>query len=820
MNGREGTAENKSSLDRPAKESMSLTENREEMAKNIVKELGEKSKELKPLDSEPDTISIYILKQLFNGHVIAKEVKQKAIAHLSRRINEIQSKVRNDQALTGADRQLMGNIIEIGKDYKIPEFEFEWFKEHKPIDQTKKENISKVPPGLIKEFTNVTGTYWDKILSCALTGLTGLIGSMLKENYTLSKLDNQLKKYHLSVKDLFEFVLSFQNSAVAKAEEMIFENRKIVRKERTRYKENKNGAMDDLYKILTNTYAPKFKIADRLRAKGLIRCINSRSDLKKEYLISAPFFNNNLYKDFLRILVSTQSEEKIAEYISKFPPNTAENVALLIESFNPVTAVITPLVKPGFIREKYPEFSMAQVMDSITIHQMRAVDASKHPILNDVNTDYREMARKFQGNPKGFKDEILKMLSNREESADKTLEILYKTPTKVWELKPLIELTLAFENIKKGDNISQLIQDRLDDEGRGNTIRSVGMLAMGIGLGIAGFFTGGSAWAGLALATGGATLSGIDLYYELDNYKLHSNAAKATLGGEFSDDPGVLGITLAILSMVLDIGTLGSAIKSINRSAKLIAASKEVASTTEEASKLLKELQRTKKIGDVSEEEFVKTIQQAREGIQLPKDNDIIKINKRLKQNEEKIIEASKETVSKHINEAIGDLEVKEIIAPTTGKPIKVYTDGHTEVPIGKIEKYMRGKVDIKNYNIESLRKEISELKKLKQTRRKLFDATPQNVTRLKELEALEHNFNRSKDMASKLDSIGLYDTLENNQSIVKHLLEVGKRITPENRVDIVSNLVGPSGKLKVLTTWSIVDGKPYLSTIKLIPIK
>lgn len=164
-----------------------------------------------------------------------------------------------------------------------------------------------------------------------------------------------------------------------------------------------------------------------------------------------------------------------------------------------------------------------------------------------------------------------------------------------------------------------------------------------------------------------------------------------------------------------------------------------------------------------------------------------------------------------------GNLEVREVIAPSSGKPIKVYTDGNTIIPIDKIEKYMRGKV---NVNIEEVTKELRELKQFRQTQRKVFDADPQNSQRIVQLEKMKHNYERSDDMRHKLESIGLGDTIENNQVIAKHLLDVGKEIAPENRKDFPSVLEGPNGKVKVLSTWSIVEGQPYLSTIKLIPIK
>lgn len=162
-----------------------------------------------------------------------------------------------------------------------------------------------------------------------------------------------------------------------------------------------------------------------------------------------------------------------------------------------------------------------------------------------------------------------------------------------------------------------------------------------------------------------------------------------------------------------------------------------------------------------------------------------------------------------------GGLKTEEVIAPQSGKAIKVYTDGNTIIPVDKIEKYLRGKV---NVNIQEVKQELRELKQLKQTQRKVFDADPQNAKRIKELEKMKHNFDRSDDMRQKLESIGLSDTIENNQTIAKHLLEVGKQINPNNTLDFPSVLEGKTGKLKVLTTWKLVDGQPYLATIKLIP--
>jgi hypothetical protein len=159
---------------------------------------------------------------------------------------------------------------------------------------------------------------------------------------------------------------------------------------------------------------------------------------------------------------------------------------------------------------------------------------------------------------------------------------------------------------------------------------------------------------------------------------------------------------------------------------------------------------------------------------------------------------------------------IEEITAPASGKSVKVYTDGKTIVPIDKVEKYVRGKVDV---DIQSVSKELRDLKQFRNSQRKLFDADPKNAIQIEHLEKMKHNFERSDNMRKTLESIGLADTPSNNQIIADHLLKIGKNITSDNRLDFPSIFEGPKGKIKILSTWTIVDGKPYLSTIKLIPI-
>jgi hypothetical protein len=74
--------------------------------------------------------------------------------------------------------------------------------------------------------------------------------------------------------------------------------------------------------------------------------------------------------------------------------------------------------------------------------------------------------------------------------------------------------------------------------------------------------------------------------------------------------------------------------------------------------------------------------------------------------------------------------------------------------------------------------------------------------------------------MKDILEKAGLTDTPENNKLITEHLLEVGNKVTPDNRTWVPSILKGPNGNLKVESTWKILnDGRAYLSTLKFKPV-
>lgn len=124
----------------------------------------------------------------------------------------------------------------------------------------------------------------------------------------------------------------------------------------------------------------------------------------------------------------------------------------------------------------------------------------------------------------------------------------------------------------------------------------------------------------------------------------------------------------------------------------------------------------------------------------------------------------------------------------------------------------MRGKV-------EDPTEELKQMQEFKQNNGKQFNKDPNNAKKLDSLKSKLHTYQRSTDMSNKLNSIGLDDTMENNNKIFEQLLNDGIKATADNR-EVSSILKGPNGDLKMISIWTILGEEKYLSTTMLIPIK
>jgi len=123
---------------------------------------------------------------------------------------------------------------------------------------------------------------------------------------------------------------------------------------------------------------------------------------------------------------------------------------------------------------------------------------------------------------------------------------------------------------------------------------------------------------------------------------------------------------------------------------------------------------------------------------------------------------------------ALPALQRSEITAPN-GRVITVVSQDGAVVPVDKVTVYARG-------GSPDVSLELSDLQAFKQQNRKAFDLDPANQARIDQLKNMQHNFERSQDMARNLEKIGLPNTMENNNVSLKNLLDTGRSVTAENQ--------------------------------------
>ena len=160
-------------------------------------------------------------------------------------------------------------------------------------------------------------------------------------------------------------------------------------------------------------------------------------------------------------------------------------------------------------------------------------------------------------------------------------------------------------------------------------------------------------------------------------------------------------------------------------------------------------------------------------------------------------------------------IKIQAVIPPGSTHPVKVYTDGNAQINIGKIDTYIRGKVEL---DVEATITRIDELKDIRKLNPESF--TKEMKKELQECENRLHNYQRSQEMNNTLNEAGIEDSIENDQMIVENLLDAAKEVTDGN-TEIISYIEGVNGKVQVVSRWKILpDGTPYLATVILKPMK
>ena len=161
-------------------------------------------------------------------------------------------------------------------------------------------------------------------------------------------------------------------------------------------------------------------------------------------------------------------------------------------------------------------------------------------------------------------------------------------------------------------------------------------------------------------------------------------------------------------------------------------------------------------------------------------------------------------------------IPTEKVVPPGSKNPVEVYTDGNAQVNRGKVDKYIRGKVEL---DVDGTTKRLRELENIQKNNPSLY--TKEMDKEYKRLDSQLHNYQRSQEMSRTLINAGIQDTPENTKKIVDALFEAANEVKPPNETKIPKIIDGPNGKVIVESWWKVSpDGTKYLSTIILKPVK
>ncbi|MDX8575432.1 MULTISPECIES: hypothetical protein [Elizabethkingia] len=162
--------------------------------------------------------------------------------------------------------------------------------------------------------------------------------------------------------------------------------------------------------------------------------------------------------------------------------------------------------------------------------------------------------------------------------------------------------------------------------------------------------------------------------------------------------------------------------------------------------------------------------------------------------------------------------KTEKIINATNGVEIICFSFNKALVPIDKILMYARGRV--RGYeNLSKLEKDFFELKKLKQTQRKVFDSNPENNLKLKNIQKDIENINKSINNKKGLEKAGYFDDINGNKKVFDYVLAIANKNASNIKQGewLIVPLRGPKGNVTTMTQWQkLSNGKLYLKTIKI----
>ncbi|MCC8380460.1 hypothetical protein [Xenorhabdus sp. PB30.3] len=139
---------------------------------------------------------------------------------------------------------------------------------------------------------------------------------------------------------------------------------------------------------------------------------------------------------------------------------------------------------------------------------------------------------------------------------------------------------------------------------------------------------------------------------------------------------------------------------------------------------------------------------------------------------------------------------------------------GDTYIPVNKIESWLRGKAA---GDWEGLHTRRDVLINEKRDNQSAFAKDPAKNDELEYIKENIKRLNRSRIMAVNLQTIGVYDTKENNTLIIDKLLDSTKNVTIENCKSsvVLESLNGNGYFVRINAIWKILpDGSKRLTTV------
>ncbi|MEX2566031.1 MAG: DUF4157 domain-containing protein [Cyclobacteriaceae bacterium] len=405
--------------------------------------------------------------------------------------------------------------------------------------------------------------------------------------------------------DKAEVLRIFKEIALAKVFVMLEEAYTIAVKESARYKKNP-AELDELVTLLSGTFAPKYNMADELRAEAARRFIADHQ--LNEFSVPGGKMTGNFRrmikankgskKDLMEAIATMDAENVQWQFENVYAHNTYLKLGAPKQYSLPFKDAFK--ASKEYVETNYPEFVLARLEDYKTTSELKEKHTGDHPILHDISTDFRILSRKPSIE---IKTKVMEILEEKKTSSLQTKRKLLRDPDLVWEFEPLLRGMMQEEGLSKDDVMGKIIHDKIESIKSSKFWRSLALGALGIVLGIAGFFTGGATWAGAALIAASITVSAIDLAIELEDYYFQADASKAVFTDTLTTEPSMLGVVFAIAGLVIDFADVLKLIKPLGKALKN---TDEVAEYAGEIYDQIKSAGKLK--GDIAKEDFVKQL--------------------------------------------------------------------------------------------------------------------------------------------------------------------------------------------------------------------